>query len=254
MSRGKARAIEDAVLSGRIEQLVDEFLASDDEAREQASLADARAIFEREGVPGIARVGDRAAYRFVFINMVGQERDFQKRFAASVKVAGKRHELPADAVVFADARTRDSDLEARYSTRTPSHPALRNGIEALFEDDQSVRQKEGFDIKEVEETKEDGRMARPLQGILEEYGVPTSTWSVCNRQKIICHDPPAPARCLSDRPILPKLKSNVKETQGEARRKGRLTPWSTAARRLTRARTGLYGKRQAREDAQMARR
>ena len=51
----------------------------------KASLAEARAIFEQEGVPSVAKVGYRAAYRFVFINMVGQELDFQKRFAASVK-------------------------------------------------------------------------------------------------------------------------------------------------------------------------
>lgn len=208
----KRAPVEDAVLSGRIERLVDVFLASDDEATEQASLADARAIFEREGVPGMARVGDRAAYRFVFINMSGQEPDFQKRFAASVKSAAERHELPADAVVFAEARTRDSDVETRYSTRTPSHPALRDRIEALFKDDQSVRQKEGFDLKKMEET--DRRMARPLQAILEEYGVPTFDMVGMQPAKdfvIMIQHQPAAFRTA----VLPKLKSNVDVGQAE---------------------------------------
>src|SRR5215207_1511343 len=169
--RPEAAGVEDPVLSTRIERLVEQFLSSDDDAREQALLSDARAIFEREGVPGVARVGERAAYRFVFINMVGQEPDFRKRFMAAVRAAGRRGALPGDAIVFAEAHTRQADVEARYATRTPSEPALRDRIEALLKDDQAVRQKDGFDIQKMD--KADLTTAGPLQAILDQYGVPT---------------------------------------------------------------------------------
>jgi hypothetical protein len=57
-------------LAGRIDALVETFLTSDDDVKEKSALADAKAIFEREGIPSVARVGDAAAYGFVLVNML----------------------------------------------------------------------------------------------------------------------------------------------------------------------------------------
>jgi len=67
----------DTALGERITGLVDRFVKADDDAATASVLADARALFEREGVPGTAKVGDAAAYGFVFINMLGQAPDFR---------------------------------------------------------------------------------------------------------------------------------------------------------------------------------
>src|SRR3954454_15743217 len=70
------KADKDPALAARIEQLLETFLTSDDDAKNAAVLSDARAIFEREGIPSLAKVGDAAAYNFVLINMLGQPPDF----------------------------------------------------------------------------------------------------------------------------------------------------------------------------------
>jgi hypothetical protein len=48
------------------------FLTSPDDAKNASVLSGARAIFEREGVPSVATVGDAASYGFVLINVLGQ--------------------------------------------------------------------------------------------------------------------------------------------------------------------------------------
>jgi hypothetical protein len=60
-----ATADKDTALAERIERLVDTFLTSDDDGKNAAVLSDARAIFEREGIPSLMKVGDAAAYGFV---------------------------------------------------------------------------------------------------------------------------------------------------------------------------------------------
>ncbi|HEV8393508.1 MAG TPA: DUF6624 domain-containing protein [Vicinamibacterales bacterium] len=211
--QAQAPATETAELSTRIERLVEQFLTSDDEAREQASLAEARAIFEQGGVPSVAKVGDHAAYRFVFINVVGQEPDFQKRFAASVKAAGERHELPEDAVVFAEVVTRQREMAVAYSTRTPSDPGLRDRITALLEADQAVRQKGGFDAQKLYAA--DQRTAGALQEILVRHGVPTYDMVGIEAAKgfiVMVQHQPAAFRTA----VLPKLKANVDAGQADA--------------------------------------
>jgi hypothetical protein len=199
-------------LAGRIDGLVETFLNSDDDAKEKSTLADAKAIFAREGIPSVAKVGDAAAYGFVLVNMLGQPPDFRTEFMAKLRVAGARHELPADAVAFAEARFRQGETEERFRTRTPSDPALRDDILRLLKADQAVRQKEGFDAKKME--KADRETAMPLRAIFERYGVPTYDMVGVDAAKgffvMVQHQAPEFRQA-----VLPKLKSNVDAGQGD---------------------------------------
>ena len=116
-------------------------------------------------------MGDAAAYGFVLVNMLGQAPEYQVQFIAKVRDAATRHELPEDAVTFAEARLRQTQIEERYKSKTPSNPALRDQISRLYEGDQTVRAMESFDAKKMEAV--DRRTARPLEAIFDRYGVPT---------------------------------------------------------------------------------
>ena len=207
-----APATMDTALGERITGLVDRFVKADDDAATASVLADARALFEREGVPGTAKVGDAAAYGFVFINMLGQAPDFRLQFFARVKEAAARQDLPADAVVFAEARRRQADVDLRYKAHAPTHPELRDEITRLLKDDQAVRDKAGFDFKKMEAA--DRRTAGPLKAIFDRHSVPTFDMVGVQAAKdfvvMVQHQPPAFREA-----VLPKLKANVDAGQGE---------------------------------------
>jgi hypothetical protein len=207
-----ATADKDTALAERIERLVDTFLTSNDDGKKAAVLSDARAIFEREGIPSLVKVGDAAAYGFVLINMLGQPPDFRPQFLTRVQEAATRHELPEDALVFAEARRRQTEIEERYRTQTPSHPELRDQISRLLEDDQAVRERYGFDLKRIEEV--DRRTAGPLKAIFDRYGVPTydmvGVQAAMDFVVMVQHQPPGFRLA-----VLPKLKANVDAGQGE---------------------------------------
>lgn len=202
----------DTALTDRITQLVDRFVKADDDAASASVRADASAIFDREGIPSTAKVGDAAAYGFVLVNMLAQPPEFRLRFDASVKEAAARHELPADAVAFAEARRRQADVELRYQARTPTQPALRDQITQLLKDDQAVREKEGFDLKKMEAA--DRRTAGPLKAIFDRHGVPTYDMVGVQAAKdfivMVQHQPAAFREA-----VLPKLKANVDAGQAE---------------------------------------
>ena len=208
----KAAADKDSALAATIERLVETFLTSDDDAKEASVLSEVRVIFEREGVPGVSKVGDAAAYGFVFINVLGQPPDFQPQFFSRVQEAATRHELPEDALAFAEARRRETDVEQRYSTHTPSQPELRDQIARLFKDDQAVREKEGFNRKKMEEA--DRRTAGPLTAIFDRYGVPTYDMVGVQASKdfVVMVQHQSPEFRLA---VLPKLKANVDAGQAE---------------------------------------
>jgi hypothetical protein len=210
--RATAPADKDTALAERIERLVDTFLTSDDDGKNASVLSDARAIFEREGIPGLAKVGDAAAYGFVLVNMLGQPRDFRLRFLARVREAATRRELPEDALAFAEARRRQTEIEERYEAGTPSHPELRDQISRLLEDDQAVREREGFDPRKTEEA--DRRTAGPLKAIFDRYGVPTYDMVGVQAAKdfVVMVQHQSPEFRLA---VLPKLKANVDAGQGE---------------------------------------
>jgi hypothetical protein len=207
-----AAAAKDTALANRIEQLVETFLTSDDDAKNASVLSDARVIFEREGIPSVAKVGDAAAYGFVLINMLGQPPDFRLQFFSRVREASTRRELPEDALAFAEARRRQTEVEQRYSAHPPSHPELRDQISRLLEDDQAARERERFDLKKVEEA--DRRTAGALKAIFDRYGVPTYDMVGVQAAKdfvvMVQHQPPEFRLA-----VLPKLKANVDAGQGE---------------------------------------
>jgi hypothetical protein len=210
--RKTAAPAKDTALASRIDHLVETFLTTDDDAKEAPTLAEARAIFEREGVPPLAKVGDAAAYGFVLMNMLGQSPAFRVQFITRVREAATRHELPEDAVVFAEARISQTAIEERYKTQTPSHPALRDQISGLIKDDQAVREKAGFDLKKMEEA--DRRTAGPLKAIFDRYGVPTFAMVGMEAAKdfvvMVQHQSPDFRTA-----VLPKLKANVDAGQAE---------------------------------------
>ena len=116
----------DAALTARIAQLVETFLTTDDDAKSESVLVDARALFERDGIPHVSRVGDSASYGFVLINMLGQPPDFRLRFFAEVEKVATHHQLPEDAVLFAEARRRLTVVEQRFSTHSRPIPSFAN--------------------------------------------------------------------------------------------------------------------------------
>jgi hypothetical protein len=207
-----ATADKDTALAERIERLVDTFLTSDDDSKNARVLSDARAIFEREGIPSLSKVGDGAAYGFVLINMLGQPRDFWPQFLTRVQEAATRHELPEDALAFAQARRRQTEIEERYRTHTPSHPELRDQISRLIKNDQAVRERNGFDLKRMAAA--DRLTADPLQAIFDQYGVPTYDMVGVQAAKdfVVMVQHQAPEFRLA---VLPKLKANVSAGQGE---------------------------------------
>jgi hypothetical protein len=189
------------------------FLFSDNDSDTEQALQQAKAIFEREGVPSLARVGDVAAYGFVLINMLGQPSEFRSQFIEKLREASMRHELPDDAVLFAEARLRQAEMEERYQNQLPTSPLLRSEILRLYEADQSVRQKAAFDLRKMEQT--DTELAPSLKRIYSRYGVPTYDMVGVDAAKaflvMVQHQSPDLRRL-----VLPRLKENVDAGQGDA--------------------------------------
>jgi hypothetical protein len=151
-------------------------------------------------------VGDTAAYGFVLVNMLGQSRAFQAGFVDKVRDAANRHELPEDAIAFAEARLLQTATAERYEARQPSLPAVRDQISRLNDDDQAVRQKAGFDRERMQAV--DRRTAGPLRAILDRYGVPTYDMVGVEAAKdflVMVQHQPAEFR----RAVLSKVKANV---------------------------------------------
>jgi hypothetical protein len=205
-------AERDTALAARIEQLVETFLTSDDDAKTASVLSDARAIFEREGIPSRTKVGDGAAYGFVLINMLGQPPDFRLQLFERVQEEVSRQGLPQDALAFGDARRRQTELQERYRAHVPSHPQLVAQISQLLKEDQAVREREGFDLGKMEEA--DRRTAGPLKAIFDRYGVPTYEMVGVQAAKdfvvMVQHQPPEFRLA-----VLPKLKANVDSGQAD---------------------------------------
>ena len=207
-----ATAEKDTALAARIEQLVETFLTSDDDAKNASVLSDARVVFEREGIPSRTKVGDAAAYGFVLINMLGQPPGFRLQFFERVQEEASRQGLPQDALAFAEARRRQTEVEERYSARAPSHPELRAQISELLKEDQAVRERDGFDLRKMEQA--DRRTAGPLKAIFDRYGVPTYDMVGVQAAKdfvVMAQHQPREFRLA----VLPKLKANVDAGQAD---------------------------------------
>jgi hypothetical protein len=203
---------KNAALSKQIDGWVDTFLSLSDGANLGPMFEEAEAVYQREGIPSLAKVGDASAYGFVFINTLGLPPKSRPEFLTKLREAVALHEQPEDALFFAEAKIRQTEIEERLQDHAPSDPALRDEILRLFKTDQAVRQKEGFDVKKTEST--DRQLAAPLKTILERHGVPTYDAVGVEPGKdfvlMLQHQSPEFRRAE-----LPKLKANVESGQGD---------------------------------------
>jgi hypothetical protein len=202
----------DQALASRIEQLLQTVLTTNDDKQDEAAKAEVRKIFADKGLPTLSEVGDRASYDFVLLGIYEQSPEFEVQVLAQAKALAARHELPPDAAVFCEAHLRVTGLKNAARSHTPSHPSLRNEIEQLSKTDQAVRQKEGFDLKKMEER--DKLNAAPLRAIFDKYGVPT--YNMVGPQAagdfVMMVQHQSPDFRLA---ILPKLKANVDAGQAD---------------------------------------
>ena len=201
----------DAVLAARIQQLVQIVLTSDDDKQEEAAEAEAKEIFRKRGLPGIAAVGDEAAYEFVLLTCSPGPVEFQRKVLRKAREGAKKHEIPADAASYCEAHTRQEMVKAKAKKRAPANSALREQIEQLFKADQAVREKNEVDMEKMSQT--DRELRAPLEAIFAKYGVPTyrmvGPQAASGFITMIQHQ--SPEFRLR---VLPKLKANV--AAGEA--------------------------------------
>jgi hypothetical protein len=161
----------DAGLSARIHELLHVVFTADDDKREEAAEAEAKEIFTRSGLPAVADVGAEAAYEFVFLLCSPGPVEFQNQVLRKAREGAKRHEVPDDAASYCAAHVRQEKVKARAKKQPPSDPALRDQIEQLFKVDQAAREKQGFDMRKMEQT--DREHAAVLEEIFAKHGVAT---------------------------------------------------------------------------------
>jgi hypothetical protein len=202
----------DAVLAARIQQLVQIVLTTGDDKQEEAAEAEAKEIFMKRGLPGIAAVGDEAAYEFVLLTCSSGPMEFQKKVLRKAREEAKRHEVPADAASYCEAHVRQEMVKAKAKKHAPANSALREQIEQLFQADQAARDKNEFDMEKMSQT--DRELRAPLEAIFAKYGVPTyrmvGPQAASDFVTMIQHQ--SPEFRMS---VLPKLKANVAAGQAD---------------------------------------
>ena len=165
---------------------------------------DVVSILDTYGVPTAVSAGKDAANDFLFV-IAGTD-------ARTIRKALQLYEgAGAPGVVFLRARLTRLQAE-RQAAKTPSNPALRDELEAMYKTDQAVREK-GLNIAEMAAT--DAKHAPRLQEILDQYGVPT--FDMVGRDTanhfvvMVQHQSPAMRR-----QALPLLKANIEKGQANA--------------------------------------
>jgi hypothetical protein len=203
---------KDTALTARIQRLVHDALTTQDDKQEAAAEAEVKAIFQQYSLPGISAVGDEAAYAFVMLTCSSDSRKFQTQVLQKVSDGAKRGELPADAASYCTAHVRQETTKAVAKRRAPANPALRDEIERLFRTDQSVREKNEFDMEKMERT--DREHAPALEAIFAKYGVPTyrmvGPQAASDFVTMIQHQSPE-----FRQKVLPKLKANVEAEEAD---------------------------------------
>lgn len=202
----------DTVLAARIQQLLQIVLTTDNEKQEEAAEAEAKEIFKKRGLPGIAAVGDEAAYEFVLLTCSPGPMEFQKQVLRKAREGAKRHDVPADAASYCAAHVRQEMVKTKAKKHAPANSALREQIEQLFKTDQAVREKNEFDMEKLSQTDREHRA--PLEAIFAKYGVPTyrmvGPQAASDFVTMIQHQ--SPEFRLR---VLPKLKANVAAGQAD---------------------------------------
>jgi hypothetical protein len=203
---------KDTALTARIQRLVHDALTTPDDKQEAAAEAEVKAIFQQYSLPGISAVGDEAAYAFVMLTCSSDSPKFQTQVLQKVSDGAKRGELPADAAAYCAAHVRQETAKAEAKRRAPANPALRDEIERLFRTDQSVREKNEFDMEKMERT--DREHAPALEAIFAKYGVPTyrmvGPQAASDFVTMIQHQ-----SSEFRQKVLPKLKANVEAEEAD---------------------------------------
>jgi hypothetical protein len=163
---------------------------------------DVESILDSYGVPTAVSAGQDAANDFLFVIGNTDARTVRK----ALRLYESAH---APGVVLLRARLTRMQAE-RQAAKTPSNPALRDELEAMFKSDQAKR--ENFD---AETLAADAKRAPKLQAILDQYGVPTFDMvgrdAASHFVTMVQHQSPAMRR-----QALPLLKANVEKGQANA--------------------------------------
>lgn len=208
-----AGAPEDAAKAAKIQKLLFTVLTTDNEGADAAAKAEMRAMFEQRGLPTIAEVGDEAAYEFVVLAFYQQPEDFRTRVLVEARQAAAKHEIPADALAFLEARLRIDRARAAAKKTPPTDPELRDTILRMAVADQDVRRPEGFDMDKMEAV--DRENEAPLRDLIENHGVPTISQvgpKAAGAFVVLVQHQSAEFR----RRILPGLKANVDAGEADA--------------------------------------
>lgn len=160
-----------ANLSARIQQLVFTILTTDNEKEEAAAKAEADRIYQERGLPSIQAVGDEAAYQFAVMRCSTGSPEAQQQALLQAREGARLHQIPADAAAYCAAHRNEERAKARAKEQAPSHPGLRDQLEQLYQADQAVRQKSGFDAEKMAQT--DNAHTEELEAVFSQYGVPT---------------------------------------------------------------------------------
>jgi len=204
-------APRDAALAARVSQLFDEATLSDD-ATARKARDEIRKMFDERGLLSIAEVGDDASYTFAMLVCDTTDLAVRDRVLTRARTAGEKHEIPQDAVMFCEVRTKQDRVKATARRRPPANPALRDEIQRLFARDQAPRLGGRLDAS-LEKT--DRELHDPLEQIFARDGVPTyaavGPEAASQFAIMIQHQPPD-----FRRKVLPKLKANVNAAQGDA--------------------------------------
>lgn len=200
----------DPALAARVVSLTYAYLDTDDQKQEDAITAEVRQIYRTRGVLTVAAVGDEASYDFVFL--ICSDAPLESRADILSKARAMKHQLPADAVAYCEARFRLDRIKAQFAASSPTHPAVRDELDRIFVSDQAVRQQKDFDLKKMEQA--DREHEPVLREIFVKHGAPTyrmvGPQAAGEFVTMMQHQPPGFRRL-----VLPKLKANVDAGQAE---------------------------------------
>lgn len=193
-------------LTARIESLFDKWVAANDRKHEAQVASEIETILKQHGLPTTPEVGDDAAYKFLFLGCSPEQISSYREVLAQAKKALVNHDVPSDGVLYCEAHIRLELVKMGAERKPPENPRLRDQIERMFQRDQAVHQKEGFELKRMESV--DQQLKAPLEAIITRYGAPTYRMvgprAASDFVTLIQHQSPA-----FRQQVLPKLRSNV---------------------------------------------
>lgn len=130
------------------------------------------AIFQQQGLPTNAVVGEKAATDFIVL-LADTPADFLGRMIAVVRGAAEAGTIWPDAYVFLHVRLGQEDMISLSTTQRLTTPELGAQIQQLVQMDQLAYSRSDVSPKKVAQL--EGQVGFGIQTILQEYGMPTYT-------------------------------------------------------------------------------